>query len=269
MRLKCRLLLLLALSLSLELRAQELQLIRSFAVEEPEAVSADTQGNLFIASEGGEIRKYSPEGKLLNTYSPQSTSHFTALQARSTMQIMAFDENNQQLLTLDRFLNLASSIQLPEQETGFVSALTWAANGNTIWLADANARQLRQWRTDTRQLTLSLNLNQYVTAKRLEIKELREYQHKLYLISTDQVYVFDQLGNYERQFTIPPVKAVTFMQNQLIGLDNKELTAIHLYSGERQNHSLPAGKSYSQLLYSKGTFILLGRQEADVYLPMP
>lgn len=269
MRLKAWLLFLLALGLSLELQAQELQLIRSFAVEEPEAVSADTQGNIFMASEGGEIRKYTPEGELLNIYSPQSASHFTALQARSTMQIMAFDENNQQLLTLDRFLNLASSIQLPEQETGFISALSWGANGNTIWLADANARQLRQWRTDTRQLSLSLNLNQYVTTKRLEIKELREYQHKLYLISTEQVYVFDQLGNYERQFAIPPVKAVTFMQDQLIGLGEQELAAIHLYSGERQNYSLPAGKSYSQLLYSKGVFILFGRQQADVYRPMP
>lgn len=267
MRLKS-ILLLLGLCLSLSLSAQELQVLRSFAIEEPEAVSADTQGNLFVATAGGEIQKYSAEGKLLNTYSPQSASHFTALQARSTMQIMAFDENNQQLLSLDRFLNLASSTQLPDEETGFVSALAWTA-GNSIWLADANARQLRQWRTDTRQFTLSLNLNQYMNAAELEIRELREYQHKLYLLSAEQVYVFDQLGNYERQFAIPPLKAVTFMGDQLIGLNDDKLLAIHLYSGQEQSFLLEAGKDYSQLLHSKGLLYLFGRNEADVYRPMP
>lgn len=267
MRLKF-MLLLLSLSLSITLPAQELKHLRSFAIEEPEAVSADTQGNIFIASADGEIKKYSAEGKLLNTYSPQSASHFTALQARSTMQIMAFDENNQQLLSLDRFLNLASSIPLPEHETGFVSALAWAA-GNTIWLADANARQLRQWRTDTRQFTLSLNLNQYINAPALEIKELRDYQHKLYLLSAENIYVFDQLGNYERQFAIPPIKAITFMGDQLIGLDDRKLVAIHLYSGEEQTFLLPDKQDYSQLLYSKGELYLFSRKEADVYRPMP
>lgn len=267
MRLKY-ILLLLGLSLSITLPAQELKYLRSFAIEEPQATSADTQGNIFIASADGEIKKYSAEGKLLNTYSPQSASHFTALQARSTMQIMAFDENNQQLLSLDRFLNLVSSTALPEHETGFVSALTWTA-GNTVWLADANARQLRQWRTDTRQFTLSLNLNQYISAAALEIKELREYQHKLYLLSTEHVYVFDQLGNYERQFAIPPIKAITFMGDQLIGLSGRKLVAIHLYSGEEQKFSLPDKKDYSQLLSSKGLLYLFNRKEADVYRPMP
>lgn len=267
MRLKS-ILLLLGLSLSITLPAQELQFLRSFAIEEPEAVSADTQGNIFIATADSEIKKYSAEGILLNTYSPQSASHFTALQARSTMQIMAFDENNQLLLSLDRFLNLASSIQLPEHETGFVSAVAWAA-GNTVWLADANARQLRQWRTDTRQFTLSLNLNQYIQAPALEIKELQEYQHKLYLLSTEHVYVFDQLGNYERLFAIPPIKAIAFMGDQLIGLGDRKLVAIHLYSGKEQAFLLPDKKDYRQLLHSKGMLYLFSRKEADVYLPMP
>lgn len=261
--------LLFSLLLSLTLSAQDLHFLRSFAIEEPQAVSADTQGNLFIASAAGsEIKKYTADGKLLNTYSPQSASHFTALQARSTMQIMAFDENNQQLLSLDRFLNPVSSIQFPEDETGFINAVAWSA-GNTIWLADASTLRLRQWRPDTRQFTLSINLNQLINTSALEILGLQEYQHKLYLLSSAHIYVFDQLGNYERQFAIPPIKAITFMGDQLIGLGDRKLLAIHLYSGQEQSFELAKNNSYSQLLYSKGALYLFSRKQADVYRPMP
>lgn len=258
------------MSVCTQLSAQELKLIRHFSLEEePSLVSADTQGNLFIATFDDEIKKYSDTGKLLNTYSPQSTNHFTALQARSTMQIMAFDENNQQLLFLDRFLNTTSSIQLPEQELGFVSVLTWAA-GNSIWVADANARQLRHWRFDTRQLQFSLNLNQLIEAKAsLDIQDLQQYQHRLYLFSPRQVFVFDQLGNYEREFAIPPLQAKAFMDAKLLGLMDHKLVVIDLYSGAEQEILLPEKKNYQQLLYHNDELYLFDSQDVDVYRPIP
>jgi outer membrane protein assembly factor BamB len=243
--------------------------MRSFPLEEEASlVSADAQGNIFIATPDGEIKKYTAAGQLLNTFSPQSANHFTVLQARSTMQIMAFDENNQQLLFLDRFLNPVSSIELPFRELGYVSALTLAA-GNTLWVADASAGKLRQWRFDTGQLLLSLNLNQLINAAALNIQALREYQHKLYLFSPGHVYVFDQLGNFEQEFAIPPIEAISFMGDQLIGLNDQKLVAINLYSGEEQHIALPGKKEYQQVLYSKGELYLFSRREADVYRPKP
>ena len=253
--------------LNLPARAQQWELVRTFPVEAPTAVSADLQGTLYTATAGGEIKSYSPEGALLQTYSPRSASYFTSLEARSGMQLWAFDENRQQLLFLDRFLNPVSSKQLPPDVFGFASAVSPAA-GNSLWVVDASDMQLKQWRTDTRQLLSRFRLNLLRKAPS-EIKALKEYQHKLYLFSPEALYVFDNLGAFERSIPLVEWLSFSFAEDTLLLLTADNLLRIPLYTGTENTLPLPGGQGYTRLLYSKGAFYFFTEEEVQVYRLLP
>lgn len=260
--------LLLLISLFGQAEAQVLELKRAFLIEKPISVSADAQGNIFLSTMGGEIHKYTSAGELLNTFSPQSAGYFNVLDASAGLQVKAFNENSQTIIYLDRFLNQTASFQLPAERFNFVSALTWSA-GNTIWVADAAEMQLVNWRIDTREVIRTLNLNQYISDERFEIKSLQEHQHKLYLFSPRRLYVFDQLGNYEKQIALPQWEDVTFKENELVILGKNTLTFLHLYRTEERKIALPKEGQYEHLTFSRGELCLFSDDEAHIYRMVP
>ena len=261
-----------------ELRAQDslsLQFLRSFSVPEQVAVSADGNGNIFLSTTAGEIRKYDHNGQLLNSYSPQSASYFSSLDGKPGMQLRAFDENNQQLVYLDRFLNQSgSTVQLSPEQFGFVSALTWSAAGNTVWIFDASDLQLKRWRTDLREIISSLKLSQLLLKEPLDVKMLYEHQHKLYMFTADKAFVFDQLGNYEKELSLPAWTSVSFTGDHLLYLSGrKSLEMLHLYSGRTQKIPLAAedkSLAYQKVLAGKdGELYLFTPKKVDVYRFIP
>lgn len=252
-----------------KLQAQTLELQRSFPVRNQLATSSDAQGNIYLSTPDGEIVKYNAAGIPLQTYSPQTAGSFRVLDASQSMQILAFDENRQQLVFLDRFMNQVGSKALPSEHFSFVSALTWS-RGNSLWLIDATKLQLVKWKTDIREPGLSLPLSRYTDEPSLEIKLLKEHQHRLYLLSPDRAYVFDQLGNYEKQLILPEWKSATFSNDQLFLLGNKQLEILHLYSGKRSSILLPESATpYQHLLLNKGEVYLFEKLQAYVYLLRP
>lgn len=248
--------------------AQSLQLKGAFPVEEPVAVSADAQGHIYLSVKEGEIKKYNFRGLLLYTYSPPSAGSFNVLDGSSSLQIKAFSENSQTIVYLDRFLNQTAGFQLPSDRFRYVTALSWSA-GNTLWLADAGERELVRWRTETQEVMQTLNLNQFISEDNFEVSLIKEHQHKLYLFSTNRLYVFDQLGNYETQVPLASWKGVTFAENEVIILGADTLTFLDLYSFQERKIVVPAEKDYGHLSFSKGEIFLFSPQEAHIYRLVP
>ncbi len=273
MRLDYRLLLILFFFLLPEVKGQEprLVLLRSFPVPEQLAVSSDAGGNIVLSTSGGEIQKFSANGKLLHTYSPHSSGYLSILDARFTMQVRAFDENSQQIIYLDRFLNPAGSILLPPEQFSFISALAWSATGNTIWLYDASDMQLIRWQTGTRKIISTLKLNQFAGKRPFEVKMLFEHQHKLCLLGADKLLIFDQAGNFDREVPLPEWQSATFSGEDLLCLTNTNtIERIHLYSGKRSEISTPAtSQSYRKIIAANGEFYLFTTKQADVYRLVP
>lgn len=250
-------------------QARMLKFQRSFPVLNQLAVSSDAQGNIYLSSSDGEILKYNSQGNLLQTFSPQSAAYFKVLDASQSMQIMAFDENRQQLVFLDRFLNELGSKTIPAEHFNFVGSLAWS-RGNSLWVVDATDLMLKKWRTDLREPVVSLPLSRYTEESSLEIKLLKEHQHRLYLLSPQYAYVFDQLGNYEKQLRLPEWKSATFSRDQLFLLGTDSLEVMNLYTGKQESVALPESSTlWQHLLLNNGTFYLFGPQEAGVYLLSP
>lgn len=261
------LLLLCCLWASLAARAQQWELLRSFPCGEVAAAAADVYGKLYLATAGGEIKSYSPEGKLLHTYSPRSASYFNSLEARG-MQLWAFDENRQQLVYLDRFLNPVSNWQLPPGLFAYASALSPAA-GNAVWVADVGDMQLKQWQTDTRQLSSFFRLHLLKQAP-AEIKALKAHQHKLYLFSPEALYIFDRLGAFEQMLPLAEEwTSFSFADNDLLLLTTDKLLRISLYSGRAEKLSLPAGEGFKKVVYTNNTYYFFTHKQVQLYRLLP
>ncbi len=267
MKAKCLVLLLACLWMSFAVHAQQWSPLPTYPTERLTAVSADMHGKVYLATAEGELKSYSPTGELLYTFSPQSASYFNSLEARSGMQIWAFDENRQQLHVFDRFLNQVSSQQLPPTVFGYASAASPAA-GNALWVADISDMQLKQWRTDTRQLLSSFRLN-LLKEPPTAIKALKEYQHKLYLFSPSRLYIFNQLGAYEQTLPLPEWKSFTFADNHLLLLSTEGLRRISLYSGKTDHLPLPSEANYQLLLYANGLYYFFSDTQIETYRLLP
>lgn len=253
--------------LSLACHAQQWFPFRTFPTEEPTAVSADAHGKIYLATSQGEVKCYSPKGTLLQTYSPQSASYFNSLEVRPGMQVWAFDENRQEMLFLDRFMNPVSSKQLPADVFGYATAVSSSA-GNSLWVADGSDMQLKQWRTDTRQLVSSFRLN-LLKEPPTDVRALKEYQHKLYLFSSDALFIFDRLGAYEQTMPLVDWLSYTFAGNELLLLTEGELLRISLYTGESETIPLPAEGSYTDLLFIDKGYYFFSATGVEAYLLLP
>ncbi|WP_017733339.1 hypothetical protein [Nafulsella turpanensis] len=250
------------------LQAQTFQRLYAFHIEPPVTVAADTYGRIYVATREGEISSYTPTGELLYTYSPQSAAYYTALDAKAGLQIGSFDENSQQLLFLDRFLNLLSTERLPPDLFGYATALSWSA-GNTLWVADAGSLQLKKWAPGRRELLTTVNLSQFGQESTFNIEALKEYQHKLYLFTQNRLYVFDCLGTFEKMLPLPEWIHYTFADDQLLLLTADSLLRFPLYGGKPDSFALPEGGPYTHLLYSEEIYFFFNEEIATAYRQLP
>lgn len=253
--------------LTLPGRAQQWELLLAFPVEAPVAVTADVHGQLYLATARGELISYSPEGKPLYTFSPQSAGTYTTLEAPSGRQLWAFDENRQQLLFLDRFLNQLSSRQLPLDVFNYVVATTRAA-GNTFWMADAGDMQLKQWNSNSGQLVSSIRLS-LLDPSLTEIQALKEYQHRLYLFAPGKLLIFDHMGAYQQSIPLPAWKDFSFAGDSLLLLTKNSLIHLSIHSGEQELSPLPPSQTFGQLVYNKGIYYFFGKSRAYAYRLSP
>lgn len=249
------------------LKAQTFELLFSFPVDPSVAVTSDTYGRLYLASHRGEISSYSPKGEFLHVYSPQSAAYFSTLDARG-LQLAAFDENSQQLVFLDRFLNLLGSELLPPDLFSYATALSWSA-GNSVWVADAGTLQLKKWKPGSRELEATINLSQFGQEGKLEIVALKEYQHKLYLFTTSQLYVFDRLGTYEKKLPLPEWAAFSFAGDQLMLLTEQSLLRFPLYGGDPASLSLPEGRPFTHFQFGEGIYFFFKDGMATAWKLLP
>ena len=71
---------------------------------------------------------------------------------------------------------------------------------------------------------------------------MRQYQNNTYLVDhTTGVYVFDNLGNYQKKLPFTGLSTVGFRGDELYFLENGAIRFFHLYKQTERRMSLPAG----------------------------
>lgn len=214
--------------------AQKLLHQQSFPIPAASALAQDVQGNLYVATQQGQIVQFDLRGNKLKSFNPDEMLNISSLQALPGLQLLAFDKNNQHLFWIDRFQTLSGSYALTnDKDAGFADAVA-AAEGNSLWLINGGQMRLLKKQLPAGELLLSVPLNLVSKSANLQFTYLREHKGKLYLYSpTAGLLVFDALGNYEQTHHLPELESLWldenrfyFLQKNVVGFLDLQTHAI-------------------------------------------
>jgi hypothetical protein len=242
-------------------------LVRTLTLPGAGAASLDRRGTLYLADQDNNLRQLSNSGQPLNTYSPVQPGHVALIEAWNQNSLLAFYDDRQQVLLLDRFLAPLSEIRLADYIEGTVRAATLAPDG-LLWLLDESALTLREFDPQALRVVQSTPLDLIIGRSRPDFRFLRQYQNNIYLVDrTSGIFVFDNLGNYRKKLPFFGLDFITFRGDELVYLASGQLHFFHLYNLTERTQPLPAdldattvrqvllGDQYAYFITAKGVAI--------------
>jgi hypothetical protein len=216
-------------------------LVKTLPLANPGPASLDRRGILYIADHDNNLRQLGRDGQPLNTYSPAQPGHVAVIEAWNQNSLLAFYDDRQQVLLLDRFLAPLAEIRLADYLDGTVRTATLAPDG-LLWLLDESALTLREFDPQALRVVQSTPLDLIIGRSRPDFRFLRQYQNNLYLVDhTSGIFVFDNLGNYRKKLPFTGLDFITFRGDELAYVASGQLHFFHLYSLTERTQPLPAG----------------------------
>ncbi|WP_460502793.1 hypothetical protein, partial [Hymenobacter agri] len=217
------------------------KLLRTIKLPNPGAASLDRRGALYVADADNNLRQFGPEGLPLSTYAPAQPGHVAQVEAWNVASTLVFNDDRQQLVLLDRFLAPISEVRLGDVLDGTVRVATLAPD-NFIWLLDESTLTLREFDPNTLREVQHTPLDLLIGRSRPDFRFIRQYQNKTYLVDRSTgVYVFDNLGSYQKKLPFPGLSLVGFRGDEMYFLEAGALRFFHLYNQTERRVALPAG----------------------------
>ena len=217
------------------------KLLRTIKLPNPGAASLDRRGALYVADADNNLRQYGPDGLPLSTYAPAQPGHVAQVEAWNVASTLVFNDDRQQLVLLDRFLAPISEVRLGDVLDGTVRVATLAPD-NFIWLLDESTLTLREFDPNTLRPVQSTPLDLLIGRSRPDFRFIRQYQNKTYLVDRSTgVYVFDNLGSYQKKLPFPGLSMVGFRGDEMYFLEAGAIRFFHLYNQTERRVALPAG----------------------------
>ncbi|MCC2546852.1 hypothetical protein LJY25_10385 [Hymenobacter sp. BT175] len=241
-------------------------LVQTIKLTQPGSASLDRRGNLYVTDRDDNIHQYGPDGQALNTFSPPLPGHTAQLEAWNTTKILAFYDDRQEILLLDRFMSPIGQFRTAEFIDGMVRAATLAPD-DRIWLLNESDLTLRLFDPTQQRLVRSTSLDLLIGRTRPDFRFLRQYQNNLYLLDRQSgVYVFDNLGTYRKKLPFLNLSAIGFRGDELYFLADGALHFFHLYNLTERTMPLPVVVGdVRQILIGEGYVYALNPDGVQVF----
>ncbi|QCR25192.1 hypothetical protein C1N53_20280 [Pontibacter sp. SGAir0037] len=242
----------------------------SLSTSSASTISQDRDGNIYMLDAKRTLRKYDPSGKPLLHFSPTTRGQIAAIEAWNPLKVLLFYEDRQEILLLDRFLRPITSTQLSDYNiSGTVRAATQSSD-DSFWLFNETELTLSKLDIRNRSVTVSTPLNLILDQANLDVRQLREYQNKVYMLDANGgVLVFDNLGNYTTKLPFTGLSYISFYGNELYFVKDNILYFYDLYQQKQRTIALPSSKVYQAAFVSNKYTYLFSQKELDVYNLQP
>ncbi len=202
-------------------------------------VSQDRLHNIYLTDQQNNLHKYDTNGKLMVSFSPPTTGRIAMLEAWNPAKILIFYDDQQKIIFLDRFLTLTSTINLRDYVDGLVKTATFSSD-NKIWAFNESNFSLYKIDLQFPEATRTVPLDLVFPKQSYDIRFLREYQNNLYLLDKlSGVYVFDNLGNYQKRLPFTGLSYIGFRGDELYYLQNGKVHFFNLYTLQEKTMDLP------------------------------
>ena len=229
------------------------------------AFSMDRTGNIFLALEGGTIRKLSPELDSLLSYNPTRVGDFELLEAWHGFQVFAFNRKFQDFVLQDRFLSRESRYNLGQTGLFYIDLATLSSDQN-LWLLEQNDLRLMKYNFRSREVILDIGLAPWLDDIDHKFSFIREYQNLLFLVDKGSgTHVFDNLGNYIKKIDTAGAVYLSFDGEYLYYLSAGQLVQQSLYAENISAIELPPA-SYKGVVVFKDKVYLLSERKIEEYL---
>lgn len=203
------------------------------AIESPVLVSTDKEGNIYLALENGAIDKYSLDGELLNHFSPEQLAEATLIEAWNPLRIFVFYQDFQEYVFLDRFLTSANRFSL-NHISSYIGMATVSLDNN-LWVIDYSSFSLKKYNVNFEQVTIERPLDLILDPDDYDITFMSEYQNLLFVADRKKgVLVFDNLGNYLREFAYENLEYFNFLEDELYFVNEEKVKFVNIYSGDKR-----------------------------------
>ncbi|QMU27746.1 hypothetical protein [Adhaeribacter radiodurans] len=206
-------------------------------------VSIDRQDNIYLTDQKNNLHKYDASGKFISTFSPPVLGHIASLEAWNTAKIFLFYDDQQSITFLDRFLAPFSTVRLGDQVDGIIKAASLASD-NKIWAFNESNFSLHKIDLQFPEATRTIPLDLILPKQQYDFRFLREYQNKVFLLDKlSGIYVFDNLGTYQKRLPFSGLNYVGFRGDELYYLANNQVHFFHLYTLQERTVDLPTSQN--------------------------
>ena len=210
----------------------DLELIKEFNFkEEINNWNIDNIGNL-IVQQGNTITKIDSAGNQTFTQSIKSLGEISQISAINSMKIVLFSAEQQSICILDNTLTINGKCKyLDQYDISFAKFIAVSNRPNLVWIYDQLNSSLLL--VDLIQDKIIQKVENFVgiASIKSELVGMKEYQNKLYLYDSEQIYEFDLMLNWSNTFTKTASK-FSFLKDNIIGLNNQTLTFTSINSNE-------------------------------------
>ncbi|WP_210466293.1 hypothetical protein [Rufibacter roseolus] len=229
-------------------------------------LSIDRFDRAYLADTRQNIIQLDTVGKVLNTFSQPTQGRVAMVEAWSPAKISVFYDDRQRVQLLDRFLTPLGLADLREYTDGTIRAATLAAD-DRLWLFDETTFRLLKVDTRVNRVVFENPLELLLDRRQHDITFMREYQGKLYMVDRSSgIYVFDNMGNYQKKLPLPSLSYVGFVGDELYYLSDNQLHFQHLYTFQTRTVTLPEQSlPYRQVLIGDKFVYLLTNDTLFAY----
>ncbi len=227
--------------------------------------TTDKLQNIYYISRKNEVVKLSSDGTKQFQYINKTLGVPTHIDATDPFNLLLFYPDYQNIITLDRTMNLAGQFNLFNLGLFGVDAVGMASDGN-IWLYDAVNFRLKKIRKNGSAILqssdLSLELNQFIKPNFLLEKDQQVFLND----PNVGIMIFDVFGKYLKTLPLLGLERFQVIGDQLLFFKKGQLHSFHLKALLQSPILLPEGISKENKLWvDKDRLYVLTSKKLEVY----
>ena len=245
-------------------RAQDWTLVKNIETRSISSVSIDNRGFLFVSDNDGLITKYDTNGEEILSFSPNKSGAVSLLESWPTIQTFAFYQDFQEYILFDRFLTPTSRRKLSAPQIGYAGTASIGTR-KRLWVFDETDLCLKQYDFQSDRVLSNTFLTPIMENDNQEINYIREYQNLVFINNaTEGIFIFDNLGNFEKKIPVTDLSYFNFANNELYYLKDHKIVFTNIYSLESRTQVVNI-YPYNHILLHKDTAYLIGDSGFDIY----
>jgi hypothetical protein len=244
--------------------SQKMELVLSKPITGINLTSIDSQGNIFISKNDGEIIKANQRGELLLNYSPSKTGRVKQIDVWSPFKIATYYDSFQEMVVLNRFLSETVRYDFDDFNLGFISNASLNFQQN-LWVIDESDFSLKLLDMMNGDVLVNQPFFQFLDVDDHDITFIKEYQNQLYVVDFEfGILIFDNLGNSINKLEIKGIQSLGFEKDTYYYLNNDSLFVQGIYSSDELIINLPRS-NYQDVKKFGNYFYCSSPNQLDIY----